>query len=437
MVEPSIDLRGEDDRSPAVFIAMALVAAPLLRPHGPGHVTPADVFVGAAILAVIVWAGTYRVPLHLPYLVPMAILVTVGLLAAMFSVDTDSGVLAIAQDVFLFAWAAAIANAIRSPRTLSIILAAWTWGAIAWASVLILAVITHLSWLSGGQVAEGARAQLWFDNPNMAGNYFLLSLVVLLLGRHPQKRVVRVCGFFLLVTAIAFTGSNAALLSLVLGGLTAGFFALWRRTDLVIAVAAGAMVAALLIGLAYLEIERGLLPSIEDGSNSFVERSIARSPRSAAGRANLFAEEFELYRTGSFLGLGPASTKANLERSFGQIVKEAHDDYLATLVERGPIGFVGLVILMAGIGVRAYSDVMRPLSPAFARLLKNPSAIIAGVMALAVFAMTHEILHYRHVWAFLGIVAGLYLFGRRVPSRSVFVGSPSSLVGSSSPVGAH
>jgi len=239
------------------------------------------------------------------------------------------------------------------------------------------------------------------------------------------------------VIAIAFTGSNAALLSLVLGGLTAGFFALWRRTDLVIALATGAMVVALLVGFAYLEIERGILPRVEDGSNSFVERSIARSPRSAEGRANLFAEEFELYRTGSFLGRGPASTKANLERSYGQIVKEAHDDYLATLVERGPIGFVGLVILMAGIGIRAFSSVMRPLSPAFARLLKNPSALIAGAMALAVFAMTHEILHYRHVWAFFGIVAGVYLFGRRVPSPPGLLDVPSPIVGSPSPVGAR
>ena len=80
------------------------------------------------------------------------------------------------------------------------------------------------------------------------------------------------------------------------------------------------------------------------------------------------------------------------------------------------VGVLGLVLLIASIGLMAYSVVLRPVSPAFARQLKNPSAIIGGVVAMALFAITHEVLHYRYVWAFLGLLAGLYLFGREVPS---------------------
>jgi hypothetical protein len=31
---------------------------------------------------------------------------------------------------------------------------------------------------------------------------------------------------------------------------------------------------------------------------------------------------------------------------------------------------------------------------------------------MAVSAFTHEVLHYRHFWALLGILAAIYLFGR-------------------------
>jgi hypothetical protein len=83
------------------------------------------------------------------------------------------------------------------------------------------------------------------------------------------------------------------------------------------------------------------------------------------------------------------------------------------------VGVLGLVTLIASVGVMAYSVVLRPLSPAFARHLKNPSVIIGGVVAMAIFAITHEVLHFRYVWGFLGILAGLYLFGREVPPRGL------------------
>ena len=31
---------------------------------------------------------------------------------------------------------------------------------------------------------------------------------------------------------------------------------------------------------------------------------------------------------------------------------------------------------------------------------------------MAVAAFTHEVLHYRHLWALLGILAAIHLFGR-------------------------
>ncbi len=430
MVASSADTPRLADRWPALLIALAIMAFPLLKPHGPAHITPDDVLIAASIVGVLMWAGTYRVPMHLPYVVPIALLAITGLLAAMLSVQPDASSLAVVQDLFVFAWAAAIANAVLISDTLSIILASWAWSAIAWASIVVVTLMLHQPWLPGLQ-HSGHRAQLLFDNPNMAGNYFLLSFFVLLLSRQPRNRVVRALAYLIVVTAIVLTGSNGALLSLAVGGAVAGLFALWRRTSMEMIILIGSITVALVVGLVFFAAESGILSSIDNSSNPILKRSLARSPKSAEGRRSLFTEEFDLYRNGSFVGIGPATTKANLELSSGQIVKEAHDDYLATLVERGPIGAVGLLLLMAAVGVRAFSVARRPPPKLFARMLNNPSAIIGIVVAMAVFATTHEILHYRHVWAFLGILGGIYLFGRPMPSTRVRVGSVSPVGGGS------
>jgi len=144
-----------------LLVALALIAAPLLKPHGPVHVTPVDVIMVVAILSIVLWAGTAHVDLHLPYAVPMAILIATGIVAAAFSIVPMSGVVAVGQDLFLFIWAAAIANLIRRPRDLNLFLSAWSLGAIAWASILLAGIfvgVPSIPALHGfGRCAGGVR----------------------------------------------------------------------------------------------------------------------------------------------------------------------------------------------------------------------------------------------------------------------------------------
>jgi hypothetical protein len=67
---------------------------------------------------------------------------------------------------------------------------------------------------------------------------------------------------------------------------------------------------------------------------------------------------------------------------------------------------------MLAVGVRAVAIARARLAPAYAALIHTPSAFIGAGVALSISSVTHEILHYRHVWAFLGILGGLYLYGR-------------------------
>ena len=366
----------------------------------------------ASILAVLFWAGTEGIRLHVPYAVPIGIMVVSGLVAAQFGVDPGAGVLAVFQELFLLAWAAAIVTFASTPERVSLVLSTWAWSATAWATLLIGAMASHQWWLVGSHSADGARAQLWFDNPNMAGNYFLVSLFVVLLGRHPRRPLPRAMAIVLITVAILYTGSNAALLALGLGLVVTLVVTIWRRVDLLNALAAAALIGVLVWGAVLYVVDSNLPQTLEQSSNELVSRSVARGPKSVEGRSSLFGASLQLYRTGSLLGRGPASTQTTLELGFTTSrVKEAHNDYLATLVERGVIGVIGLLILVAGIGMRAFAVSLRRLKPPFARMLTRPAALAGLVVVMGFTAITHEVLHYRHAWALFGLLAALHFHG--------------------------
>jgi hypothetical protein len=50
--------------------------------------------------------------------------------------------------------------------------------------------------------------------------------------------------------------------------------------------------------------------------------------------------------------------------------------------------------------------------------------LVGGIITVWVTGFTHEVLHYRQVWAFFGVLAGLYLFARTSSRR----GSSASVV---------
>jgi O-antigen ligase len=239
-----------------------------------------------------------------------------------------------------------------------------------------------------------------------------LSLFVVMLARHPRRPLARAAVFALIAAAVLLTGSMAALGAFVIGATISWAYSTWRRNDLVTAIAGLGVVVVVVAAIGIIVIRSGALSSVENSSNTLVNNSLGRASRSAAGRTSLFAHEVELFQSGSLIGNGPASTKTYMALTYNEVVKEAHDDYLATLNERGLLGIVGLLLFMLAVGIRAVSIARTRLAPAYASLIHTPSAFIGAGVALSISSVTHEILHYRHVWAFLGILGGLYLYGR-------------------------
>ena len=59
------------------------------------------------------------------------------------------------------------------------------------------------------------------------------------------------------------------------------------------------------------------------------------------------------------------------------------------------------------------ADPARPLRREFAEVFPRPELLGAAVIGMFMSAMFYQVLHFRHLWALLGIVAALDLWGRR------------------------
>ena len=93
--------------------------------------------------------------------------------------------------------------------------------------------------------------------------------------------------------------------------------------------------------------------------------------------------------------------------------KEAHDDYMAALIERGVIGFLGVLLLVASIGRRTLSVAAGRLTEGYAAVVVRPNALLGAVAGTAVAGLVYELFHVRHVWALFAFVAAVQIWGRR------------------------
>jgi hypothetical protein len=70
--------------------------------------------------------------------------------------------------------------------------------------------------------------------------------------------------------------------------------------------------------------------------------------------------------------------------------------------------------LIVAIGIRLARVTFRPLPPDVAALVPRPEYLLGLGFALLASGFFYEVLHFRHLWAFLGLVAGLdAMAGRR------------------------
>jgi hypothetical protein len=402
------------ERTALLTTAVAVALLPLAVPAGPGNVAPIDAFILVALGACLLWALGAGRRWQFPYVLPVGLMLAGGAFAALVGPVPNAGIVALVQDSLLVLWCWAVVNISRSAGNLRVLLTTWAYSGIAWAVLAFVGIATGWQPLTGEVEKQGTRLQITLADPSYAANYFFISMMIIWATQRPRNRMLRwpACG--LLVAAIAATGSNSGIVALIVGTLVAAELGIYRRFGTVPAVTA---LAAIAIGtiLAVLTVNLGQIQeTAHDSSYAFVRQGVGRSTDSASQREMLLQESVRLYKTGSPLGEGPVSTKPRLDRDMGHLVKEAHDDYFAALIERGPLGLAGVLLLVAGLGFRGLALTRKKLAPAFAALVSRPNAVVGAMAGTLVAGTVYELLHVRHIWAMFGLVAALFIWGRDV-----------------------
>jgi O-antigen ligase len=387
----------------------AVAFLPLLIPHGPSNTAPVDVLIVLYLFtATIGWFSTRR-PMSFPLVAVTAFLLVVTLIGVGTSQFAGVGRTAVLIDVYLYVFFVAAVNDLRHrPRALRIVLATWVLTAVIWA-VLANGITFHFLpdgfarlILSNSRALNRASAAA--DNPNLAASYFLVSLFVLAASPWPRRRWLRWLAGGWLLLAIYATGSVAGLVGLFVGlaALLGSFLvrragSTARQTQVVIALLIVAL-AFVVGGVTRTVATRSVLGDVATISASqqqggVFQNSLGRSNRSLNGRLTLWAQGLTKSsgRGNDLFGVGAGAAKYTVD------YKSLHNDILAYLVERGIIALFGLAVLYWLV----FRQALRLLGP------RGPvqfHALGAAVFANFAFSMTHQTLHFRHVWLLLALI---------------------------------
>jgi O-Antigen ligase len=413
-VEPRGPARGSTERTAMLALTAALIFQPILHPSGPGNSSPVDLFTLTAVLTGAIWAFSGHHKLRAPYFIPMALFVAAGAASGLFGPLPTTSLLTLLTDLLLFAWCTTAVNVLTAPRAMRVALAAWCWSGIFWAGLVIAAWLGHITPLEGLSAADGNRVLFTFGDPNYAATYWDTTIFVVYAARTPAKRWMRIAGYSMLLGALALTESNGGVLALGVGVFFLLLVRSHRRSGWV-GVAATTLVTGLAVGGFFTAVPLNSIRQWAATSNQpLLVNSIGRSAQSSSERGQLITESKQLYEVSyGVVGLGPASTKPLLTQWLYPYANEAHDDWLAALAERGVVGLLGLVLLVASAAIRAGPIIARPLSAGYAAAVPLPAGLVAGLLALSVNSFYEEIFHFRFLWALLAVVAVLGKDARR------------------------
>ncbi|HEX6449142.1 MAG TPA: sugar transferase [Trebonia sp.] len=416
---PAAPRRGSAERAAMLTLVAAIVFQPILHPTGPGNSSPVDILTVASIVAVLVWlAGTHR-KIRAPYVLPVMLYVAAGAASGLVSPLPSTALITLAIDALLFTWCMVAVNVLSAPRAMRYAVAAWSWSGIAWAAVVIVAWIGHVSFLEGVTAAEGNRVMFTFGDPNYASWYWGSTILVVYASRTPARRWLRVAGYIMLAWALILTESNGGVLAFFAGLTFLLLIRGYRHHGW-----AGVLATALTIGLAVTAFFT-ILPLNElrtwaaNSNQALLVNSIGRSAQSSSERGLLIHESVQLYeQSDGVFGVGPASTKPLTTALLYPYANEAHDDYLAALSERGAIGLFALLLLAASVAARASPAVRRPLSAPMAAAVPRPAGIVAALITVSLNSFYEEVQHFRVLWLLLAIVAVLGRDAVRNAARS-------------------
>jgi O-antigen ligase len=395
-----------------LFLFLTIVLVPVVVPTGPAESAIVDVVSAIALPIFAASVAVRRRPITVPFLLPVFLMSVGSLIATLNALSPSDAYLAMAQDLYLFAWFIMLVNLLRDGRDLTTFRVMWMWTANAIALYGIFVVMTQgHSHLLDLLRPRGARAISTFYDPNMCANYLVLSLWIVFGLGEEIGRLVRWGSIGLLLLGIVATKSNGGFTALGVGFGVWLLARAWTTRISPAGLAALALLGASLV-LGGLWVVRGMGVGEAQLGQVAENSSLGRSGHSSEGRFQIWGQLLKRYaRTPA--GIGPGNSQnvplsaEERERPHSYMSKEAHNDYLAYLIERGPLALLGLLLLKVGAFRRVILWWRRRQRQGYVTGGVLVASSLAAMSSMAVHSLTLETLHFRHEWLFLAMVCAL------------------------------
>jgi O-antigen ligase len=375
---------------PLLVVGAMLIAVPVVAVQGPAHTVPLDavnvLFLGAYWCHLLARRARVAFPLLLPFW-----LVLVGSCGGLYSAsDLGLAALTIMQDVYLYLWFVTLGHFLLQHCRSDAV--ARLWAGVA-AGLALASLLDMHAGLLGGRLAGGQRAVGTFLEPNMFGNYLVVSFFLTWAAAAAGRRVLYLA-LPLLAAGLQATGSNGSLLALIAGcAATAGVHLARERRRAAGALLAAAGLGIAIVGAGWDELgELGLQVASHDRSTPG-----GGALKGYEERIAIWSDVTEIVREVP-TGVGPGNLGEARGLRFGNYYS-AHNEYVGMLGERGPLGLVGWCGILLGIGSWLWRR--RPTA-AGAPLAAAP---LWGLLAAIVLhAGVIELSHFRHLWLALAVL---------------------------------
>lgn len=385
---------------------LTLCLLPIERVVLPFGLRPADFALVLLILYGLgkVWRTNER--LDFPLLIPMWLILLSSLVATLAGFAHSASIVAIVQEIYIFVWFIVLVNILKtSPASnLDRLMKIWSVIACLEAATTVMGMLRigpsmfYTLSHSDQTITTGlVRSIGTYINSNAAAVYLSVSFFILLATSWPIW-LRSVLGAWLLAGMFG-TGSNGALIS-TLGGLVVlvivHSITTSRRETMLWGTIIGMGAALAVVAV----LTPGLLSSLLSGpgaseSEHLLYLTMGRFSRSLGDRLELIKWAWQIYSRHPW-GVGP--------NAFSTLRASLHNDYVAFLFERGPIGAIGWMLMVG-------ATLLTPLQVANRLINKHQRwqvlALGAGFLACAVNAFSHEVSHMRQMWMLMAFLFAL------------------------------
>jgi len=391
---PQTSIAGTAPRQRGTFLVMAamMVALPLVAIQGPAHTTPMDAVNLPFVALYWGWLLARREKMVFPLALPFW-LIQLGSCTGILSADERvRAAVTILEDVYLYVWFITLVHFLS--RRCRIQDVAMIFIVVACGVAFLTVADAHLG-LFGGRFAGTKRATGTFENPNMFGDYLVVSFFVAWAAA-AAKRPIFYLGLPLLGLGVLSTHSNGCLVSLI-GGVGVTLIAyrkFWQPKQLGSAL----LLAGILFGIVGAFHDQLQQLAVERFSGSRAEVGGA-ALKGASERLPVWEDILKLVAQKPG-GIGPGNL-ADVEAETTGDKHAAHSEYLGMLAERGFFGLAGWCAILVGLFLML-GRIRTAAAAGFRPLGVEQLYGLFG--ALAAHALVIELSHFRHTWIVFAVI---------------------------------